>query len=129
MALTHQTAARNAMADAIDDTVNAGVTDAGGDLVWIQSTPTPATDVAAFLLSDPAFGAAAGGTISLAGVTLTSTAAATGTVDKFEVRDKDNNVVFSGSIATTGADFNVDNTVINSGQTTKTTSFDWNAPS
>lgn len=128
MALTHSTAARNAMLDSIDDQVNAGTTDAAGDFVVLDSAGT--TTLVTFLLSNPAFGAAASGSMSLAGVPKSNTAAATGTAAKFEIRDRDNAVVQSGTITATGGggDVEADNTSIASGQTINLSSYTLTAP-
>lgn len=128
MAISHSTSARNAMADSVDDTVNAGTTDAGGDFVIIESAGP--TDLVSMILQDPAFGAAASGVITLAGTPLSNTADATGTADKFELRDRDNGLVVDGTVTATGGggDVEIDNTSIASGQTVELTSLTWTAP-
>lgn len=128
MAITHSTAVRNALADAIDDQVNAGTTDAQGDFV-VQESAGP-TDLIEWNLQDPAFGAAASGQITLAGTTLTTTADNTGTADQFEVRDKDNAMVYTGTVTATGGggDVEIDNTSVSSGQSADLTSHTYTAP-
>lgn len=114
MALTLTTAARNAACDAVVDLVDAGVTDAGGDLVILDSG---AVELAVFVLDAPAFGAAASGAASVLGLPKTVTAAATGTADNARLRDKDNTDIITGmTVGTSGTDVIIDNTSITSGQ-------------
>lgn len=126
MAITHSTAARNSLADHIDSLVNTGGTDAQGDLVVFDG----ATELVRFNLQDPAFSAASSGQITVNGTTLSATASAGGTADSFEVQDKDNNRVFSGSVTATGGggDAEIDNTSISNGQTVNLTSGSYTAP-
>lgn len=128
MAITHSTSARNSLADQIDSLVNTGATDAQGDLVIFDSGDS---ELVRFNLQDPAFGAASSGQITLQGTTLSATAGATGTADYFEVQDKDNSMVFTGSVTATGGggDAEIDNTSISSGQTVNLTSGSYSAPS
>lgn len=65
---------------------------------------------------------AAGAQITIAAAEST-TAAATGTIGHFEAVDSTNAVLFVGSVATSGADINVDNTSLTSGQTTNLNTF------
>lgn len=126
MTVNHSTNTRNALADQVDTQVNAGGTDAQGDLVLQDNT----TDLVEFNLQDPAFGAASSGTITLQGTTLTATAGTSGTADTFEIRDKDNNMQVNGSVTATGGggDIEIDNTSINSGQDVDLTSLTYDAP-
>lgn len=127
MAITHSTAARNALADQIDTLLNSGTTDSAGDLVIQDGT----TDLVVITMQDPSFGSASTGTITLQGTPLSGTAAATGTADSFELRDKDNTAVVSGSVTGSGGggDIELDNTAINSGQTVEITSLTYSASS
>jgi len=68
MAITHNTATRNVLADAVDAAINTGSGTA--TLVIKDGASVSAT----INLQNPAFGAASGGTITLAGVTLSATA-------------------------------------------------------
>ncbi len=116
MAITHSSTVRNALADLIDDRVNAGTLDTGGDFVVIDSSGP--TDLISWELQDPAFGAASAGTITLAGVPLSTTASATGTADEFEVRSRDNNVIYQGTVTATGGggDVEINDASVTSGQ-------------
>lgn len=129
MAITHSTTARDALADQVDSLVNGGTTDAQGDFV-VQESAGP-TDLIEFNLQDPAFGAAATGTITLAGTPISTTASATGTADQFEVRDKDNAMVYTGTVTATGGggDVEIDNTSVESGQSAELSSHSYSAPS
>lgn len=127
MAITHSTSTRNNLADQVDSDVNSGTVDAQGDFVLIG---TGTTTLASISLQSPAFDAASGGSITLQGVPLTDTSAdASGSASSFEVRDKDNSVVFSGSVDSTGSpDLTIDNTNINTGQSVKIDSLIYSAP-
>lgn len=127
MAVTHSTTARNSIADAVDVDINSGTTDTQGDLAILDG----ATDLVVINLQDPAFGAAAAGSMSIQGTPLSAVAVATGTADNFELRDKDNNAVVLGSVTGTGGggDIELDNTAINSGQSVEITSLTYTAPS
>lgn len=110
----------NNLANAIDDDVNAG-SGAGTIKIYTGSQPATAdttatgTLLATFTLGDPAFGAAAGGVITLNGTPLTVAAAATGTAGWFRMADSDNNPVLDGSVGTSGNQINLNTTSITSG--------------
>lgn len=109
-ATTIATAARNAQADAFDTLVNTG---AGTATLRLRNSTTT---LATFNLSNPAFGAASTGAITLNGVTISATASAgTATaVDNYQILDRDGAVVWTGSV--TGSD------TITSGQSVNLTS-------
>lgn len=112
MAITLSTAARNAMADALDALVNTG---AGTATLVIKEGATP---IFTFDLQNPAFGVAASGEITLQGTPIGATAAqATSTgVDGFDVEDRDGAVQVSGSVGTSAADLIVPKTGYASGE-------------
>lgn len=115
MALTLSTAARNAACDAVVDLIDGGTTDAGGDLVIMDSA---SNELVVFQLQNPAFGNAASGTASLQGVPISATASASGTASQAKLRDRNNTDVITGlTVGTSNADVIIDNTSINSGQT------------
>lgn len=125
MALTHTTAVRNALADLIDDQVNAG-TPPG---TFVLQTSADAI-LATITLGNPAFGAAASGVITLAGTPLEDTSAdATGTAAKFRFRNQAGTEIFQGTVTATGGggDIEIDNTSIASGQVVRLTSFTYTA--
>ncbi len=123
MALTHSTAARNALADAITAKVDTGtgtatvkIKDSGGVVLVTLNLPSPS------------FGAASNGVITLNGVPITATASAGGTAASFEIYARDGSLVLTGTVGTSGADMTVDNTSIASGQEFKLNSMTWTAP-
>jgi len=95
---THTTAVRSGIADYVVDLIDAGTTDANGDLVFLTSGDV---EVSTLAMSNPAFGAAAAGVATAA--TITSDPSATGgTIAKFRLMDRDNAQVFEGSCSLTG---------------------------
>ena len=122
------TAARNDMADAVDARVNAG---AGTAVIEIRSGGKPAspdnaatgTLLASFSLPNPAFGAAATGTITLNGVPISATVAATGTAGYARIKDRDGNGVVDGTVTAAGGggDIIVQSTSFVSGTTARIT--------
>jgi hypothetical protein len=116
MAITLETAARNAAADAIGALVDGGTLQilTSGDVVLAELT-----------FSGTAFGAAASGTATAAAITQDSSANATGTAAKFFARSTAPATVFSGSVTATsgGGDIELVTTSIVSGQPVQITSF------
>ena len=109
-ATTIATDARNAQADAFDTLINTG---AGTAVLRLRNSTTA---LVTFNLSNPAFGAASSGAITLSGVTISATASAgTATsVDNYQILDRGGAVQWTGSV--TGSD------TITSGQTVNLTS-------
>lgn len=127
MALTHVTAIRNSLADLVVDAIDAGTTDATGDLQVATSTAFT-TVLATILFANPAFGAASSGTATMAGAPKEdSNAAGGGTAASFRVRDRDNNEVFRGTVSTSGADMNLSSTTINAGDAVRINSFTYSS--
>lgn len=127
MAVTHATTLRTVLADAVDNYINTtGATDASGDLVIRAST----TILVTFVLANPAFGAAASGVITLAGVPIAAVAGAAGTADNFQIRDRANAAAVSGSVTATGGggDITVSNTSIAASQSCTLDSLTYTAP-
>lgn len=122
MATRISTAARNAAADAIADLADLGA-GAGTIKVYTGSQPTTADDaeagtlLATFTLSDPAFGAAASGVVTLAGTPLTTTGAAAGTAGWFRLEDSTGANIIDGSVTVTGGggQLELNTTTISSG--------------
>ena len=126
MAITHSTAARNTLADAIDTLINTGAGTSNFTFFNAQSVSLAVVD-----LDNPAFGAASSGAISLAGTPQEGTAShatSNAVCSSFSIKDRDGTVVLSGTVAATGADINVSNTTINNGDTVRISSFTYNAP-
>ena len=125
MALTHSTAMRNVLADAVDTAINTG---SGTATLVIKDSSTV---LATINLQNPAFGASSSGTITLAGVPLEDASAdGTGTADSFDIEDRDGTVVVSGTVTATsgGGDIELDNTSINATQSVAITSLTYSAP-
>jgi hypothetical protein len=119
--LTLTTAIRNAMCDAIVDTLDAG---SGAGTIAIRSgtrPADPATAVTGTLLAtvtcaDPAFGAASSGAATLTDPS-SVTAVATGTASWFRAFDSTGAACFDGSVTATGGggDLTLGTTSITSG--------------
>ena len=126
MALTHSTAVRNTLADAIDAAVNGGSGDAQGDLIIMTSGDV---EVATILLSATAFGAASSGTITLAGTPLSDSSATGGTAALFKFQNLSNTEIFRGTVTSTGGggDIELSSTTIGAGDTVTITSFTYSA--
>lgn len=128
MAIELSTAARDAMNDALAGLVDAGTDNAGGRMVVYSDTSAV---LAIFEFPDPAFGGGStGGVLTLDGGAITSSALATGIAATFEVQDRDEDVVYSGTVgeAGSGADAIIDTTSITSGDTVRLNSHVITAP-
>jgi hypothetical protein len=93
-------------------TLNSGTTDATGDFRLLTSGDA---ELAQLTLSNPAFqnASSAGGLASALSNTITKdTSITSGVIAKFQLRDRDNNVMLAGSVGTSGADLNVSNATI-----------------
>ena len=115
MAVSLTNATAIAMCNAAVDRVDNGTTDANGDLVIYDGTPPADADtalsgntvLARVELQNPAFGAASddnpGAIAALLGTPLDDLDIdATGTASFFRVHDRDNNVIWQGSVTATG---------------------------
>ena len=121
MALTHATAVRNTLADAINTAVNAGA--GAGQLVIMTSADV---EVATLTMSDPAFGAATSGSIT-ANAIADDTNATGGTAALFKVTDSTGAEVYRGTVGTSGADLNLSSLSIGAGDTVSVTSLVYTA--
>lgn len=130
MATRIAVSARNAAADAVVDLLDAG---AGAGYIEIRTGTQPANpDTAAsgtllgtLVLTDPAFGAASGGTATAAAIADDADADASGTAGWFRGYDSDDNPVIDGSISGTGGggDLELDDTAIVAGGTISVTAW------
>lgn len=124
MAITLSTAARNAACDAVVDLIDAG---AGAGKLRIKDVSN--NILCSITLADPAFGAAATGVATAAGLPKSGTgtaAAGTGTAaTQFDVVDSDDNVVWTGTIP---ANLTLDNVSIAENQTVTITSWTHTQP-
>jgi len=102
-----ETALRNVLADAIDNEINtgAGVAD-------LQFETSGDVEVATIALQNPAFGAAAAGVITLAGVPLSDLSATGGTTVQASVFDRDATKQFEMTVGTSGTEIIISSTVI-----------------
>lgn len=123
MAITHVAAVRNGLADYVVDTIDAGA--GAGALVIMTSGDV---EVATLTFSDPAFGAAAGGTATANAIS-DDTNATGGTAALFKVQDSDTNEVFRGTVTATGGggDIELSSVSIGVGDTVSITSFTYSA--
>lgn len=97
MALTLATPMRNALADAIDTQI--------GTTATLEFQTSGDVEVATLPLSNPAFGSASTGVISVTG-TPQDTSATGGTMAKFVIKSGGTTVQITGTVGTSGADIN-----------------------
>lgn len=118
-AITPSAAVKNAALDTIVDSIDVGSADATGDIVL--KTAGGAT-VATLAFSNPAFASASGGSVVANAIT-SATAGSSGTVTNYEARNRDNTVVFTGSVGLTGEALNLESVVIDAGDTITISAF------
>jgi len=127
MALTLETSVRNAMADAIDATVNTGA----GTATFKFETVADG-EVAAVNLQNPAFddaGTGGVGVIQLQGTPLQDTTAAGGTIEHFSIYDRNAGKVLEGTVASpSGGDVNITSLTVAANDTVELTSFSITVP-
>ena len=123
MALTLETVLRNILADAIDTELNTG---AGTSNMKLETSGD--VEVATINFQNPAFGAAAVGVITLAGVPLSDTSATGGTVAQFSLFDRDGTKQLEGVVAVTGQDLDLSSLSVGVGDTVELTSFTITVP-
>lgn len=126
MALTNATPMRNALSDAFDAQINSGA-NPGGLRLW-TGTAADGTMLVEFEFAATAFGAAATGVITLAGVPIEGTAEAAGTAQSFDiVKDLAGTpeVQVDGDV---GAELTMNNAVIANGQTVNLTALTYTTP-
>lgn len=125
-AVTHVTALRNYMADAVDAYIKStGSANADGTL-RIRASTTTLVD---FPFTD-GFGAASSGVITLQDVPIEVTAVADGTADNAQILDRGEAVAISCSVTATGmgGDIEVSNTSIATGQDCSLDSLTYESP-
>lgn len=100
---THQTTTRNVIADAVVDLVDLGTTNANGKVLIYSANRQ--TQLAEVDLANPAFGDAVTGVALANSLPLSdSLADAGGTAALFDVVDRDENVIYTGTIGTSAED-------------------------
>lgn len=121
MPLRISTAARNAAVDAVVDLIDLG---AGAQVLEIYSGTAPANLgdapggilLASFTLSDPAFGAAAGGTATALGVPIATTGLAAGNAGYARVVAGDGTVTFdTDDVGVSGQIVNMSTVTVSAG--------------
>ena len=125
MAVTLTTAARNAACNAIVDLVDAGA----GDSTLVLYLANASTEVATLTFATTAFGNAATGVATAAAIASDTSAtgnAAAATIAKF--LDGDGTEVLRCSVGTSGADINLSNNVIATGETVAITALTVTVP-
>lgn len=99
---------RSSMCDALVDAIDAG---SGAGTLKIYTSGF-VTLLATLTFSDPAFGAASNGVATANSITDDSAADATGTAAVLRIADSDTTTVCEGTVSTSGADLNLDETSI-----------------
>jgi len=127
MALTLSTAAKNGSVDGVTALVDGGTTNATGDIVIKDASSNILVTID---LQNPAFAAAASGSASANGLPLSGTVSVAGTAASFDLRDRDNTVVFSGTVTATGGggDMELSNTTLAVNDTVSLNSFNVSQP-
>lgn len=135
MAIKIGTGARDAATNGIVDRLDAG---AGAGIVRVYTGAPPATPQAAvtgtllvaFVLSDPAFGAASAGVATGSGLPKTGTGLAAGTAGWFRAVDSDGTGVWQGTVTATGGggDMTMDTTTVSVGLTVNLTALSYTTP-
>lgn len=125
MAVTHATAIRNTIADAVVDAIDAGV---GAGTLELQTSG--AVEVATLAFSATAFGAASSGVATAAAIT-DDTSATGGTITQFQIKNGSGTVIISGSVSASGGggDIVISSTSIGAGDTVSASSLTYTAPS
>ncbi len=99
MSITFPTATKNARADLIVDSIDLGTTNATGRL-YLKDSGNNVLSVHNF--ANPAFASASGGAC-IANSIANGVGLLAGSAVTFDVKDRDNNVIFSGTIGTVGS--------------------------
>jgi len=123
MAITHGSATRDAVCNAVVDRLDLGSGTSAGRLVFLTAASAA---VATLALSNPAFGNASAG-VATANAITSDTNAAGGTTTKFELRDRDAAAVILGSVGTSGSDINLSSVIIGAGDTVSVSSLTYTA--
>ena len=120
MALVLEVATANALADIIDASINTGTLQTGGKLV-IETVADAEISLHRFV--DPAFGAAAAGVISAAGLPIDDTSANAGTAAQYSIFDRQDVKQLEGEVAVTGKDLDLSSLSVGAGDTVSLTAF------
>jgi hypothetical protein len=121
MAVTHETAVRNAIADAVLVEIDAG---AGNATIELHTSDD--AEVATLTCDDPA-GAVSGAVLTFGTIT-EDTSATGGTTTKFVIKNPAGTVQINGSVGLSGEDINMSAVVITAGWTVAITALTYTAP-
>lgn len=126
MGITMTTAARDAAVNAVVDLLDAGATDANGDLVIMTSGDV---EVATLGLSNPAFGNSATGTATANAIS-DDTNATGGTAALHKMQDRNNTEVWRGTVTGSGGggDLELSSVTIGAGDTVSISSYTYTQP-
>jgi hypothetical protein len=124
MALTLDTFMRNAIADAVDATINGG-----GGAGYLEFQTSGDVEVATITFDATAFGASSTGTITMASAPKSDTNATGGTMTKFVIKSGGATTEITGTVSTAAADINfAGGTTVGAGDTVTLTSFTITCP-
>lgn len=102
MAVTHETAVRNGIADYVVDLIDTGTASPNLGTLVFHTGASPEVEVATLTFANPAFDAATGGTATANSIT-SDTNATGGTVAGFAIYDSDGTKLVNGSVTATSA--------------------------
>jgi hypothetical protein len=123
MAITHGTALRNAIADLVVDSIDAG---SGAGTLEFQTSS--GDEVATLTFSDPAFGDASSGTATANSISPDASATG-GTMGRFQIKDSTGTVKIQGTVAAvSGGDINMSSLSVVAGDTVTLSSLTYTAP-
>lgn len=118
MAITLETNARNAAANAVGALLNGGT---------LEFQTSGGVEVATLTFDATAFGAAASGVITANAITEDADVTG-GTITQFVAKTSAAAAVFGGTVGTSGADINLTSTTLAAGETLSITSFTYTQP-
>ena len=118
MAVTHETAARNGIADYIVDQLDGGT---------LEIQTSGGVEVATLTFGTPAFGAAAAGVATANAITDDSSATG-GTAAKAQLKNSGATAVVNCSVGTSGEDINLSSVAIGAGYKVSISSLTYTAP-
>jgi hypothetical protein len=121
MAVTHGSAIRDVLCNAVVDAIDTG---GAGTLVFNTSGDV---EVATLAFGATAFGAASSGTATANAIT-SDTSATGGTVAKFVAKSGAGTTIFQGAVSTSGSDINLSSLAVGVGDTVSISSLTYSAP-
>lgn len=127
MAVTHNVAVRNGLANYVVDLIDTGTGSPNLGTLKFQTSASPAVEVATLTFANPAFGAASTGTATANAIT-SDTSATGGTIAQWTVYDSDGTALFSGAASTSGSDINLSSLSVGVGDTVSMSSLTYTAP-